>query len=169
MEYISQGYLELNKQLHASNPGYGRNGYRHLDAIVSLAEQLNTKDILDYGCGKSTLAINLGFNIKQYDPAVFEYSELPEPADIVTCTDVLEHIEPYYLENVLDHLRALTKKVCFVTVSTIAAKKTLPDGRNAHLIQKPVRWWMERIWDRFEVINLIVTDIDFRAVLTVKN
>jgi hypothetical protein len=30
--------------------------------------------------------------------------------------------------------------------------KTLPDGRNAHLIQKPWLWWAEKIDRRFRVV-----------------
>ena len=31
--------------------------------------------------------------------------------------------------------------------------KVLPDGRNAHLIQQPPRWWLPRIMDRFELVT----------------
>ena len=31
------------------------------------------------------------------------------------------------------------------------AFKTLPDGRNAHLTVRPIKWWMERLFDRFDV------------------
>lgn len=168
MQFITDQYRELNEQLHAQNPGYGTNGYKHLDTIQMLHRQLDVADILDYGCGKSTLAINLGFPIRQYDPAIPKFAELPKPADLVTCTDVLEHIEPYYLDDVLDHLQALTKKVCFVVVSTVPARKTLPDGRNAHLIQKPAKWWMDRLWSRFELANFQLADIEFQAMLLAK-
>ena len=168
MQFLTEQYRELNAQLHAQNPGYGTNGYKHLDSIMMLAQRLDTQDILDYGCGKSTLAINLGFPIQQYDPAIPKFAAEPRPADIVTCTDVLEHIEPYYIDDVLDHLQQLTKKVCFVVISTTPARKTLPDGRNAHLIQKPAKWWMDRLWDRFELAKFELYDIEFRAVLMSK-
>jgi hypothetical protein len=31
------------------------------------------------------------------------------------------------------------------------ALKTLPDGRNAHLIQEPVEWWLPKIMQRFDL------------------
>ena len=34
------------------------------------------------------------------------------------------------------------------------AGKTLSDGRNAHLIQKPSSWWLEKIVRYFDVIKL---------------
>jgi len=166
MPYITEQYRDLNSLMHEQKPGYGTNGYKHLESIMTLSERLgNTQDILDYGCGKSTLAINLGFHIQQYDPAIPKFAAEPRPADLVCCTDVLEHIEPYYVDEVLDHLQALTKKACFVVVSTVPANKTLPDGRNAHLIQKPAKWWMDRLWDRFELVNFQLLDVEFQAVL----
>jgi hypothetical protein len=68
---------------------------------------------------------------------------------MVACIDVLEHIEPDCLDDVLDHLKHLTGKIGFFTVSCIPAKKTLPDGRNAHLIQESPEWWLPKITDRF--------------------
>ena len=162
MSFITDQYRKLNEDLHASNAGYG---YRHLDTVMMLMKEFGTQDILDYGCGKSTLAINLGFPIKQYDPAIPKYAALPEAADIVTCTDVLEHIEPYYIDEVLNHLQSLTRKVCFASIATGPAKKVLADGRNAHLIQKPAKWWLDRILDRFELANFIATAKDFRVIL----
>lgn len=165
MQLISKEYLELNKELHTSNSTYGTSGTKYLDDIVGIARDLNTQDILDYGCGKSWLALNLPFTIKQYDPAIEKYSSMPEPADLVVSTDVLEHIEPFYLDAVLDHLQSLTKKMCFLVVATRPARKTLKDGRNAHLIQKPAKWWMDLLWDRFEVSSLDVNPLEFKTLL----
>jgi 2-polyprenyl-3-methyl-5-hydroxy-6-metoxy-1,4-benzoquinol methylase len=65
----------------------------------------------------------------------------PEPHDIVACTDVLEHIEPDCLDDVLKDIRRCTKKVAFLLIATRPAIKVLADGRNAHLIQQPYTWW----------------------------
>ena len=37
------------------------------------------------------------------------------------------------------------------TVHTGAAVKVLPDGRNAHLIQRPAAWWLPKFMERFEL------------------
>lgn len=141
MQLITDEYRELNEKLHASNEAYGVSGQKWAGTITDLAVAAGTQDILDYGCGKSTLAKNLPFKIQQYDPAIEKYAKLPEPADIVVCTDVLEHIEPELLGEVLDHLASLVKRVGFFTAATRPAVKTLEDGRNAHLIQEDARWW----------------------------
>jgi hypothetical protein len=70
---------------------------------------------------------------------------------MVACIDVLEHIEPACLEEVLDDLMRLTKAVGFFSVHTGPAIKTLSDGRNAHLIQQPPEWWLPKFIERFEV------------------
>jgi len=169
MQLITEEYLKLNSQLHEQNPNYGTQGVKYLDDIINLAKMLQTQDILDYGCGKSTLALNLPFAIKQYDPAIPKYAAPPKEADIVVCTDVVEHIEPWCLDDVLDHMQALTRRACFISGCMVPAKKTLPDGRNAHLIQKPARWWMDKLWDRFEVLSFSQVGTNFNAVLLKRN
>lgn len=140
---ISESYRHLNGLLHRSNPSYGTSGHRYLVPAWQTIEHYETTDILDYGCGKRTLEVALGFSIANYDPALEGWDKAPEPHDIVICTDVLEHIEPDCLEDVLKDIRRCTKKACFLVVATRAAEKTLADGRNAHLIQQPYDWWKE--------------------------
>ena len=112
--------------------------------------------LLDYGAGhnlslKENLKPQKPFQYQAYDPGVPELAGEPDSAELVVCIDVLEHIEPDCLEAVLDHLAALTEKVCFCTVHTGPAGKTLPDGRNAHLIQKPAEWWLPKFMERFSL------------------
>jgi hypothetical protein len=151
MPLITDEYRELNKELHRTNEFYGMSGKRHTQAIVNMAAGIGSQDVLDYGCGKSTLAKNLPFAIKQYDPAVTKYAELPEPADIVVCTDVLEHIEPECLDDVLTDLARLAKKGVYLTAATKPAQKKLSDGRNAHLIVEPGQWWLEKLMKYFTI------------------
>ncbi len=155
MQLISEEYKALNEKLHTDNKHYGRSGYLYVKDILKIATQFNTQDILDYGCGKSTLAQNLSFTIKQYDPAITKYKTLPEPSDIVVCTDVLEHIEPEYIDNVLDHIKSLTKKCLYISANVCAAKKTLSDGRNAHLIIENPAFWLHKMLCRFDIITYV--------------
>jgi len=111
---------------------------------------MDAKSILDYGCGECTLrpAIKkLGFKgfIGEYDPARFGKEAPPKPADLVVCTDVMEHVEPELIDNVLRHVRGLTGKGCFMVVATRPANKILPNGENAHLSIQPADWWLARI------------------------
>lgn len=154
-QLISENYLELNKRLHDDREDYGTSGHHYAELVSGLAASMGTNDLLDYGAGKQTLANALPqFGIKAYDPAVESISATPEPAELVICTDVLEHIEPDCLDAVLDDLLRVTKKLLIATVATRPAVKTLADGRNAHLIVEDFRWWMPKFWDRF-VINQV--------------
>lgn len=150
---ISPQYRELNERMHKEKPLYGTSGASYANQVHALALSLQTEDILDYGCGKSTLAQNLPYKIKQYDPAVKKYAALPRPADLVVCTDVLEHVEPEMLGDVLGHLKELTLRKAFLIISTRAANKTLSDGRNAHLTVEPAKWWLAALWDYFKVVG----------------
>jgi 2-polyprenyl-3-methyl-5-hydroxy-6-metoxy-1,4-benzoquinol methylase len=165
---ISAEYVKLNADLHASNESYGTSGSKYSQQVAALALSLQTEDILDYGCGKSTLANNLPYKIKQYDPAVKKYNTLPEPADVVVCTDVLEHIEPEFLGEVLDHLQSLVIKKGFFIVATRPARKTLADGRNAHLIVENARWWLNALWDKFKIVGFQDRGSEFLAIVEPK-
>ena len=71
---------------------------------------------------------------------------MPEiPAELVICTDVLEHIEPELIDNVLKHIESLTLKTAYLIIDTLPAQKNLPDGRNAHLIIENQDWWTNKI------------------------
>lgn len=169
---ISEEYRKLNQELHESNPQYGSHGHDDLKKIKQLIKVYHCHSVLDYGCGKATLSKKLrgGFwgpknlHIQNYDPAVPEFSKSPTPCDMVVCTDVLEHIEPEYLPEVLNHLKEMTKKVIFLSVATRPAKKTLADGRNAHLIQEKAEWWLSKLREKFEVLEFWGTDWDLYFV-----
>jgi len=147
---ITDDYRKLNEEMH-KKPSYGISGQKYANQVHAIALSMQTQDILDYGCGKSTLAQNLPYKIKQYDPAIPKYSALPEPADVVVCTDVLEHVEPEMIDDVLEHIRSLTKRRGMFVIATRPANKTLPDGRNPHLIIENGKWWLNKLWDLFFV------------------
>lgn len=157
---ITNEYIRQNAKLHEQREGYGVTSEKWVDYVKLLCEKYNTKDVLDYGCGKGKLQEGLDFPIQSYDPCIEKHSQRPRKADIVICTDVLEHIEPELLENVLWDIHGLTGKVVFLTISTRKAAKTLPDGRNAHLIVEKPAWWFERL----DMFNPIETTIEHDEV-----
>ena len=147
---ITQDYLALNRELHARGE-YGVSGSRWAPTVLQVADMLGTRDILDYGCGQRTLEQALGFAIRNYDPCIAGLDAPPAPADLVVCTDVLEHIEPACVDDVLDDLQRLTLQAALLVIANRPAKKTLPDGRNAHLIQQGREWWQVRLAVRFSI------------------
>lgn len=169
---ISDGYRSLNAELHNSNPAYGISSSKWAATVRALAKSLKATTVLDYGAGKCRLREGLEefdgtlpFALFEYDPAIPQLHEGKRPAELVVCTDVLEHVEPDCLGSVLDDLRACTIKAAFLTVATRPAKKTLADGRNAHLIQKNARWWLPKLMERWELANFQDMGGEFIAVL----
>lgn len=150
-ELISQEMRRLNVKLHETNLAYGVGGDKHAPVILKIAEALKTKSILDYGCGKSLLAKAIPYPIWEYDPAVPGKDESPRPADLVVCTDVLEHIEEEYLPFVLDDLRRCVLEVGYFVIHTGPSSKTLEDGRNAHVLQRGKKWWVRELAGFFKV------------------
>ena len=151
---ITESYRRLQQELHR-NPNYGVASIQFAPFVQQLAQALKAGSISDYGAGKQNLRLALeqaGVEIdyRPYDPAFPEYGA-PRAADLVCCIDVLEHIEPELLDNVLDDLALITRKHGFISIHTGAAQKLLADGRNAHLIQEPSSWWLPRLCERFEI------------------
>lgn len=157
MTLISPEYLDLQKQLHAKGR-YGISSGKWAKAINELAGKEGCADILDYGCGQGQLKAALGEIVREYDPALPGKDADPEPADLVVCTDVLEHIEPENLETVLLHLRSKVKKRLFFTIALRPAAKFLEDGRNAHLIVESSQWWLDRLAPYFRVYDTVVKE-----------
>jgi hypothetical protein len=154
---ISSDYLTKQKELH-QNPRYGSASVDYAPIIIDILETTGFRSICDYGAGKCRLGVILKKKMPMidyfpYDPAFPEYGPA-KPAELVACIDVLEHIEPEFLENVIQELSCLTTHVGFFSIHTGPAKKTLADGRNAHLIQKPASWWLERLLPYFDIIQL---------------
>ena len=146
---ISEPYRQLNKTMHDDNPYYGISVIKYMKTITNLYSQLSCKSLLDYGCGKGILAKLLDFPIWEYDPAIVEKSTPPRPADLVVCIDVLEHIEPDYLDSTLADIARCTKKIAYFIISGSESLKTLPDGRNTHLIIKDKLWWTNKLREYF--------------------
>ena len=164
---ISEAYREQNKELHRAG-NYGVSGAKWALSVDDLAGKMSTRDILDYGCGQRHLEKSLGYPIRNYDPCVTGLDSPPDPADLVVCSDVLEHIEPECLDAVLDDLQRVTRQIGFFVIANRPAKKFLPDGRNAHLIQEGPEWWFPRLFQRFGLIQFNELGGEFVAIVRKK-
>ena len=155
---ISDDYRKQQQKLH-ENPQYGVASQFYAPIVAKVINQHGVEELLDYGAGKGRLMKTISeqrlvqrpLRVQHYDPAIPEWAAEPDPAEMVACIDVLEHIEPHLIDNVLDHLLALTKSIGLFTIATSEAEKTLPDGRNAHLIVQPSSWWLPRLQSRWEL------------------
>jgi hypothetical protein len=176
MDLISKKYIKLNNKLHETNLLYGTSTIRYKKTILKIINDYKITEMIDYGCGKQLAKTFLPKNVTYfpYDPAFVELNTLPEPKDFLICTDVLEHIEPEYLDNVLLNICNLTNKICFLTIALRKASKTLPDGRNAHLIVKDKDFWLNKIniifnkFNKFNIINTEYKKNDYINLILVK-
>lgn len=151
---ISDAYRALNAELHNREQIYGfKSRPPRVARARHIAERAGCASILDYGCGKGTNGRELGAAL--YDPAVPEFEARPEPADLVICWDVLEHVEPACLDEVLRDIAFLARRAAYIIVATRPdGSKLLADGRNPHLIVQPWEWWAERlarVWPTLDV------------------
>lgn len=108
--------------------------------------------IIDYGCAHGTLIAKLKEDfsnilaIEGYDPGVKEYESFPNRKyETLICNDVLEHVEPQFLDMTLKRIEKLFTINARLIIACYPAKKILPDGRNAHLIVESPEWWLEKI------------------------
>lgn len=167
---ITEAYRKQQQVLH-ENPNYGVMSIQFAPMVKQVIEEFKLQSLSDYGAGKQNLikTLNQQFNFHlpyfPYDPAFPEYGE-PKAADLVCCIDVLEHIEPELLDNVMEELARITVKYGLFSVHTGPAIKVLADGRNAHLIQQPSSWWLPKLCQYFEIYMLNPTAGGFFVIVT---
>ena len=152
---ISETYRELNRKLHADRRDYGSGDStcQWYPLVSEYAQMIGAMSILDYGAGKAKMGQTLShMMVIPYDPAVAGIDDTPDQHDLVVSLDVLEHIEPECLDVVLDDIKRCALKGVFLTVNMKPAIKTLADGRNAHLIQKPIEWWLPKLMERWDLL-----------------
>lgn len=141
--------IELYKQLHLKNSGYGGTGSRYVKRIVSHIEQNKPKSILDFGCGKGNLVkelSKLGITVHEYDPAIVGKEKIPQKQyDMIITTDVLEHLYEDEIETICNDFLSLCPETMFHVICTRPAGNLLPDGSNAHKTVKQIEWWDNKL------------------------
>jgi len=59
------------------------------------------------------------------------------------------------IANVLDDLKRCVLDKAYFLIDMREASRTLPDGRNAHILIKPFSWWLSKLEDRFTIIDSV--------------
>lgn len=149
---ISREYKNILEQINGlENFGKRASCPKYLESFI---QQISPGSILDYGCGVgrliSTLKIKFPkIEIDGYDPGNPSFDEYKKQKyDLIISTDVLEHIEPDYIDQTLEFLNQ--KSIYFYHLIALQpSRMILPDGRNAHLILKSAAWWK----NKFQTLN----------------
>jgi SAM-dependent methyltransferase len=164
----NDAFLDTKGQLHKSDKLFdGKNFeeklWKHLKPLIGSFETIR---FLDYGCGKArhwhepliekrTLPQLLGKKLQTfflYDPGYLPYSLHPDASqsfNIVSCSDVMEHIPEDCVEEVLEDISWLSSPDAIVLFSIAGAPafKSFSDGENLHCTVKTIDWWKEKIFE----------------------
>lgn len=170
-DHPSQKYLDLLDQyrlMHeqgAQQQGkspkdtfHGRSLHKHIEPIARLVRETGARSILDFGSGKAqlyqpdpetgaesrfkTMPQWPGVKVTCYDPGYAPHSGPYEATyDGVITTDVLEHIPEEDIAWVLDELFSHASHFVYAVAACYPAKKTLPNGDNAHCTVQSPSWW----------------------------
>jgi len=154
----SEGVPDGNLSPDQTFPGKSLNN--HVARIGQIITVLGSETILDYGSGKgrqygpvtirgsdgtsfdSIQAFWRVNSITCYDPAYKPYNTLPDGTfDGVVSTDVLEHCPKEDMPWIIEEIFSFAREFVFLNVACFPAKKTLPNGENAHCTIEPVDWW----------------------------
>ena len=139
----------------------------HVTRIKRLIERTGARTILDYGAGKGMQyrphkvvvdGKHVADGIAEYwdvdevrcfDPGYAPHSKLPEGKfDGVVCTDVLEHCPEEDLPWILEEIFGYANGFVYLNVACFQARKTLPNGENAHITVRSPQWWRELVDSR---------------------
>lgn len=146
--------IEQYQVMHKSEKYFrGLCTVKHKDVICSMIDTHNATNLLDYGSGKGkqyefpySLQNYWGVAVHCYDPGVPEFLNIPiEKYDGVICCDVMEHVPETEVRATLQRIFGYARRFVFLSIATVPATKSLPDGRNCHLTVRPRKWWEAQI------------------------
>lgn len=147
-QLMTSTYRDLMQREHAAG-AWGGGGAKHADEVLHFATETGSESVLDYGCGTGKLRdelLGMGFlDVREFDPGIAGKNDTPAAADMVCCTDVLEHVEPDFVDNTLSHIATLARRAVYLSIALRPASKILLDGSNAHKTVRPDRWWTTHI------------------------
>lgn len=87
--------------------------------------------------------------------------DLPDeikPVDLSFCCDVLEHIPPFKVDQVLLNIRTNTKIAAYFRIATRPDKLGRLIGKPLHLTVQPGTWWIQKIVPLFTSLTTVRCD-----------
>lgn len=164
---ISEAYRRLNREAH-KDPRYGTAGKMHAPLVQMVIDRAKAATLLDYGCGKQTIREHLeGVEYRGYDPALPGLDAPPEPADVVYCGDVMEHVEPEFTDAVLEDVMRLAQVAAVFVICCAPGNRLLGDGKPAHRNVLPPKAWREKLarFGRLDYFPGIASKPEIRVVV----
>jgi len=158
------------------------------DYAVNQIHSNNCLDIIDIGCGRGAFANYLkeslfvfidGFDLDKFyeSDAIDDFfkgdlnGDLSESLneinsimnakyDMLTCLDVLEHLNKESIDNVFEFFAKISNNQVF----TIANHSDIHEGTELHVIQENIDWWLPKL-QKYFIINNVETHYDGRLYL----
>jgi len=153
--YLGQITHDDVRKPHAKKP-WGSTGARNFgqEVLSYINNRPRFKSVLDFGAGHGSLGRAImekkdkrvrDFEWFDYDPGVPGIDKLPSRRfDCIVSSDVLEHVEPEMIDRTLSWIFDHANNAIYMHIACGTAFKTLPDGRDAHLIQEGLDWWLNK-------------------------
>lgn len=150
VELITPEYRALLRRQHAETRWGSDLDFRHVDELLPLLREVDARSVLDFGSGRESLRTHLGrvapeMDVHCYDPGVPGRDLLPPSVDVAVCCDVLEHVEPKFLDDTLSLLFLLAERGVYLVIALRQAGRPMVDGSPAHLIVRDQEFWQRRI------------------------
>ena len=163
-----ESHIKASQQLHKDSLSYGPASSYFQDTNIKRLfgipygikianEHSRIKSVLDFGAGNGGLVLSLNkilgeeIAVTGFDPGVNKYSEEPTGKfDVITCIDVLEHVDRTSIDKILNQIKNLTAGFMVFVIDLVPARKSLADGRNAHVLLAPPEYWASRINQAFD-------------------
>lgn len=168
-----------------SHPAY-RNyapGERNIDGMLAELSPRVGASFVDFGCGTGRPAQELakrGYRVLALDFAdncldnmvdvpflVADLTKLPSlSAQFGYCTDVMEHIDPDYVDDVLEGIARCVRGAVYFAISTVDdAFGPALEGKQLHLTVRKATWWTEKMAAYWPIIDIVATsDIECHIV-----
>ena len=117
-----------------------------------------TKALMDKGL--DVLAIDFAPNAREEDVPFLEAClwDLPEDlpiADYGFCCDVMEHIPPEKVDDVLTSIAEQTNIGAYFRIATKPDRMGKLIGKPLHLTVQGTEWWMDKLREHFLIVDLI--------------
>lgn len=161
-------YLEIYKTAF-KKPTYNNSSVSYENA-KKFIKSINPTSVLNVGSGRGNLERILqqeSFSLSSCDLDNFleegistnffkvdlsdpeDLQKLPK-CDVLTCLDVLEHLEEAHIDSILKRFSEVSNACYF----TIANHSDILGGKELHLIQKPSEFWTPVLEKYFKVDSL---------------
>lgn len=144
-------------------------GERHVLQAVAGMEMKQGSSLIDFGCGTgrgAQMFKDAGYKVLGVDFAAncldenididFTVSclwDLPDvSADYGYCTDVMEHIPPEKIDDVLSSISGCVRK-CFFNIHTAEDSMGQLIEDELHLSVHPPEWWIDKLGEHFSVVR----------------